>query len=432
MFNLLAVQFRLPNVALVGLAVLIGAALNARAQSGASPQAVGVSVAAFNMAWAGTPEDFKRHLEVCATPAVNWCDTRTRIMRGATAATAEEIARASQCQDATLKAAGGAPASMLIAPCNAYRSSAPFVPNEPRPDPNLTRTPAAYQEKLDQLRITVEAIIERDGVRVIAFQEVRSSATVKLVLGKFADKFEVCDAKHSAFQTLAFAWDRSLTSTPGQCTTESALAVKDPPNDPTAFRSVRPGLALALTINAASAAFMNIHLKAGCASVNNSNERFPGRLLTDAAEACEVFNRQVPLLENWIEAVAAKNPRFVLLGDINRRIDDELAMGPSKDRVRADGSDPASPNKVAANGKVTTQYLWQEISDGTPTLHQVPLSTIEGSCTGFQGLDHIVVSDALKALNVGVIASRKIGVASLPNQRIETSDHCPRIATLKF
>ena len=31
-----------------------------------------------------------------------------------------------------------------------------------------------------------------------------------------------------------------------------------------------------------------------------------------------------------------------------------------------------------------------------------------------------------------LLASRKTGVRSLPNQRIETSDHCPRIATLKF
>ena len=405
----------------------------AQTPSAAKP-AVGatIGVAAFNMAWAGTPEDFQQHLSVCAVPAVNWCETRTRIARGATAATPEEIVRAAACQEATLKAVGGAQASMLIAPCNAYRSSAPPLPNEPRPDPNLIRTPAAYQEKIDNLRATVEGVIAREGVRVIAFQEVRSSAVIKLVLGKFADKFEVCDAKHNAFQTLAFAWDKTLTSTPGQCATESALAVKDPPNDPAAFRSVRPGLALSLTIDGQPVAFMNVHLKAGCASVNNSNERFPGRMLTDPYEACEVFNRQVPILENWIEAVAAKSPRFVLLGDFNRRIDDELALAPKKEDVRADGSDPALPNKVAPNGKVSTRYLWQEIADGSPVMHQVPLSTSEGGCTGFQGLDHIVISDALKVINGGVIDSRKVAVVSAPNQKIETSDHCPRVVQLRF
>ncbi|MFN7673764.1 MAG: hypothetical protein ACK5O6_03725, partial [Betaproteobacteria bacterium] len=88
--------------------------------------------------------------------------------------------------------------------------------------------------------------------------------------------------------------------------------------------------------------------------------------------------------------------------------------------------------KVGPDGKVSTRYLWQEISDGSPNLHQVPLSTTDGGCAGFTGLDHIVISDALKVLNPGVISSRKVAVAAVPSQKIETSDHCPRIATLKF
>jgi endonuclease/exonuclease/phosphatase family metal-dependent hydrolase len=426
----------MPNVlSSVSLTLLAAAMTSVSAQaptSAVAPKTLSAGVAAFNMAWAGTPDDFKRHLEVCASPTVNWCDTRARIVRGATAATPEETARATQCQESVLKGAGGPAASNFIAPCNAYRSGDAPVPGQPRPDPNLTRTPAAYQEKLDKLRETVEGIIERDGVRVIAFQEVRSSAVIIIVLGKFADKFDFCDAKHTAFQSLAFAWDKSLTSKPGQCATEAALAIKDPPTDPAAFRSVRPGLALTLNVSNQPVTFMNVHLKASCASVNNSNERFPGRLLTDANEACEVLNRQVPVLENWIESVWAKTPRLVMLGDFNRRIDDELAMAPKPNEVRADGTDPASPNKVGPDGKVSTRYLWQEISDGSPNLHQIPLSTTDGSCTGFTGLDHIVISDALKTLNPGVIPSRKVAVAAVPNQKIETSDHCPRIATLKF
>jgi endonuclease/exonuclease/phosphatase family metal-dependent hydrolase len=391
-----------------------------------------VGVAAFNMAWAGTLDDFNRHRAICGDPKVNWCETRARTLRGASAPTPEEQARATRCGDATLIAVGGQEASMMIAPCNAYRSSEAPMPGVAPPDPNTTRTAAAYQIKLDGLRETVEALIARDGVKVIAFQEVKSVDVIKLVLGKYADKFDVCAAKHNAFQTLAFAWEKSLTSQPGVCETESTLAIKDPPNDPAAFRRVRPGLALTLTINKSPVTFMNVHLKAGCASVNNSNERFPGRLLTDANEACEVLNRQVPILENWIEAVSAKSPRFVLLGDFNRRIDDEAAMTIDKNQVRSDGADPASPNKVDANGKVATRYLWQELSDGTPTMHQVPLSTKDGGCTGFQGLDHIVISDALKKINQGMLLSKKIGVVSQPNQMIETSDHCPRMVQLQF
>jgi endonuclease/exonuclease/phosphatase family metal-dependent hydrolase len=298
-------------------------------------------------------------------------------------------------------------------------------------DPAVSRVPAAYQEKIDQLTTTVDRLVATEGVRVIAFQEVSGTEVVKLVLGKHADRFEVCAAKHNAFQTLAFAWDKALTSRPGVCETESRLAILDPANDPNAFRRVRPGLALTLTLNGEPVTFMNVHLKAGCASVTNQDARYPGRLLDDPAEACEVLNRQVAPLEEWIESVAKKSPRFVWMGDFNRRIDDEEKLAIAKDKVRADGSDPLREHKMS-NGKTTTLYLWPELNDGAPALYQVPLSTKEGGCTGFTGLDHIVISEALKKLNPGVVPSKKVRVDEKPGQRIETSDHCPRIAQLKF
>jgi hypothetical protein len=411
--------------------VSLAVAMSADAQPSASTTPT-IGVAAFNMGWAGTPAEFRRHLSVCAAPTVNWCDTRARTERGATAPTDTERERASKCQASTMEAAGGRDASMLVPPCSAYRSATPPAPGQPRPDPNRTRTPEAYQEKINQLTITVEGLIERENVRVIAFQEVSGADVIRLVLGKHASKFEVCAAKHNAFQTLAFAWDKSLSKKPGVCSTEPSLALLDPPNDPEAFRRVRPGLALELDISGAAVSFLNVHLKAGCASVNDSNPRFPGRLLDDPSDACEVLNRQVAPLEEWLERAATRSPRFVWLGDFNRRIDDEQAMAIAKDKVRADGSDAASPNKVAANGKVSTRYLWPELADGSPVMHQVPLSTSEGGCKGFQGLDHIVISDALKRLNGGTIVSKKIGVAEIPGQMIETSDHCPRVAQLRF
>jgi endonuclease/exonuclease/phosphatase family metal-dependent hydrolase len=388
------------------------------------------SVASFNMGWAGTPAEFARYVSVCSAPTVNYCDTRARIERGATAATDAEKARAAKCQQDTLAAAGGRVASMMVPPCNAYRPPRP-QPGAPRMDPAASRVPAAYQEKIEQLTITIDRLIANEGVRVIAFQEVSGSEVVKLVLGKHAGRFDVCAAKHDAFQTLAFAWDKTLTARAGVCETESRLAILDPANDPTAFRRVRPGLALTLTINGEPVTFMNVHLKAGCASVTQDDPRFPGRLLDDPAEACDVLNRQVAPLEEWIESVAKKSPRFVWMGDFNRRIDDEEKLAIAKDKVRADGSDPAGPHK-AINGKVATRYLWQELNDGAPALYQVPLSTKEGGCTGFIGLDHIVISEALKKDNPGVVVSKKVGVAEKSDQRIETSDHCPRVAQLRF
>src|SRR5262245_1847281 len=111
------------------------------------------------------------------------------------------------------------------------------------------------------------------------------------------------------------------------------------------LRRVRPGLALELTIGGTPVSFLNVHLKAGCANIV-ATERYPARLLTDDFDACEAFNKQVPILEAWIDGVAAKTPRFVWLGDLNRRIDEEEAAGIPKDKVRADGSDPRGPNRV--------------------------------------------------------------------------------------
>jgi hypothetical protein len=235
---------------------------------------------------------------------------------------------------------------------------------------------------------------------------------------------------------VAFAWDKTLSPTPGVCTPHQPLAVLDPPNDPAAFRRVRPGLALQLSVNGAPVVFMNVHLKAACASATNSNPRFPARLLTDRVEACEVLNRQVPVLESWIEAVAAKTTRFVILGDFNRRIDEEAAMGLAVSQVRADGSNPAGPNPVDAEGRVGTRYLWPEINDGSPALFQLPLQATEAGCSGFTGLDHIVVGAGVQTLlqqhAPADVASRKTPVLGRAGQPIESSDHCPKVARLRL
>lgn len=389
-----------------------------------------VAIASFNLAWAGTPEDFQRHLQVCGAPKVNWCDTRARWAPGTTTAPPEEVARAQACQAATLDAAGGAEASMRVAPCNAYRGA----PGVPSVDASVLRRPEAYAEKLAGLRATVEALLAKEQVRVIAFQEVSSADAVKAVLGRFADRFEVCAAQHNAFQTVAFAWDKSLSDVPGRCATHAALAVLDPPNDPAAYRRVRPGLALELQVSGDAVTFMNVHLKAACASATNSNPRYPARLLTDAVDACEVFNRQVPLLEDWIDAVAARSPRFVLLGDFNRRIDEEIALNIPKDQVRADGTDPASRPALRPDGRTSTRYLWPELADGSRALFLMPLRATDPDCRGFVGLDHIVISGRLQAAlarqPAADVGARKVPVVGRAGQPIETSDHCPQVGRL--
>ncbi|MBS1200789.1 MAG: hypothetical protein H6R27_1467 [Proteobacteria bacterium] len=79
-----------------------------------------------------------------------------------------------------------------------------------------------------------------------------------------------------------------------------------------------------------------VHLKSGC-------NRDP---LTEDSDNCRTLQRQVPVLEAWIDARATEGARFVVLGDFNRRFDREFA--PGRDR----------------HGRIVA--LWPEIDDGDP------------------------------------------------------------------
>lgn len=375
-----------------------------------------IGVASFNMGWAGSQQDFDRQNAVCKT--VSWCDTRPRRQPGQSSITDEAVSIARQCVADTERLAGGPAQSAMMAPCNAYQGRGAPV--------QLTSTD--YAAKLAGLQATIGQLIETQGVRVIAFQEVRSADVIKGLLGRHAERFSVCDAPHEGFQTLAFAWDRSLGK--GRCNVETGLAVVDNPLDPEA-RKVRPGLALELQMAGRRISFMNVHLKSGCANIV-PHPIYQPRLLDDAAPACKVLNRQVAPLERWIDSVAQRSPDFVLLGDFNRRIDEEAAANILPAQVRADGSAPGGLPTAGADGRVATRYLWQELNDGSRSLQQVPLTGVDANCKGFSGLDHIVLSGPLAKRQPANLGSRKTAVIQAPGQRIETSDHCPRSVTLAF
>ncbi|MCG8373619.1 MAG: endonuclease/exonuclease/phosphatase family protein [Balneolales bacterium] len=56
---------------------------------------------------------------------------------------------------------------------------------------------------------------------------------------------------------------------------------------------------------------MNVHLKSGC---------FVNDYSSSDREACEVFEQQVPILDNWVETKIKEETAFVILGDFNHRI----------------------------------------------------------------------------------------------------------------
>ncbi|MDK3025464.1 endonuclease/exonuclease/phosphatase family protein [Cupriavidus taiwanensis] len=381
-----------------------------------------IGIASFNLAWAGTEADFARHVAVCSAAKVSWCNSRPRIAKGASVPTEAEAARAQRCQSAFDTTAGGPAAALLVAPCNAYKLSAKKWAAGPT---------HMYADKIVGLRETVEKLIVDDHIDVIAFQEVRSDDVIRSVLGRFVDDFQSCVAVHSSFQTVGFAWRKTVSAVPAQCVAAPQLSIKEDPNDNGSLKTMRPGLALSLTIGTEAVTFMNAHLKSGCANVQTDGA-FEGHLLTDPVEACQTLNRQIAPLEAWVEDVARTTSMFVLLGDFNRRLDEEAAARPLPTAVREDGSDPAGPNPADLQGRVPSRYLWQELSDGKPSLVQVPLGQQASGCTGFTGLDHILISESLRARQDVPPVSVKTPVMQQPGQAIESSDHCPRVTKLTF
>jgi len=79
-----------------------------------------------------------------------------------------------------------------------------------------------------------------------------------------------------------------------------------------------------------------VHLKSGC-------NRDP---LTSDSDACRMLQRQVPVVEAWIDERAAEGVPFAVLGDFNRRFDREFAPG-RDDR-----------------GQIVA--MWPELDDGDP------------------------------------------------------------------
>ena len=87
MFTFRPLSFALPAAF---LATLAGCATPPAAQPPAQ-----IGVASFNMAWAGSQQDFDRHAAVCQ--AVSWCDTRPRRQPGQASASEEAVRAARQC-----------------------------------------------------------------------------------------------------------------------------------------------------------------------------------------------------------------------------------------------------------------------------------------------------------------------------------------------
>jgi endonuclease/exonuclease/phosphatase family metal-dependent hydrolase len=158
---------------------------------------------------------------------------------------------------------------------------------------------------------------------VIALQEIDGTDVAREI---FPDR-EFCFTQRRAVQNVGFAIRRGLRHRCNRDYRDLGL----PEND------VRWGADLTLEPGTKNEMrLLAVHLKASC-------NRDP---LTSSRPDCKLLQRQVPVLEEWIDKRARSGDAFAVLGDFNRRFD--------RDRESARDATGA----IAA--------LWPEIDDGDP------------------------------------------------------------------
>lgn len=77
------------------------------------------------------------------------------------------------------------------------------------------------------------------------------------------------------------------------------------------MEGLRYGVVIQLTDTPILIDIMAVHLKSGC---------FVEDYSTSDTKDCEIFEKQVPLLDQWVESRLEQNRAFIVLGDFNHRI----------------------------------------------------------------------------------------------------------------
>ena len=220
---------------------------------------------------------------------------------------------------------------------------------------------------------------------VIALQEVDGVDAARLVF----PGYEFCFSGRVAVQNNGFAIRRGL---PHRCATELLdLSLAD---------DVRRGVEVRLYPGTPREfALLSIHLKSGC-----SRDR-----LDATRPACRELTRQVPVLERWIDARAAENMPFGVLGDFNR----DLRREPLESSLWLDIDDADPPGADLVN-----------TSEGRSFENCLPSQTFSGY------IDYIVLGRELARWMVPDSFGRALYRPKEAARR-KLSDHCPVFIRLR-
>jgi 5'-nucleotidase (lipoprotein e(P4) family) len=165
---------------------------------------------------------------------------------------------------------------------------------------------------IDELA-AMQAYAQRLDADIVALQEVASLDAVGLLFPAEEWQLFLSDRPDSASyecresgrsstqQKLAFAVRKGLEVE--NVVDVEALGLDDP--------GLRHGMELTVATPLGPVELLNVHLKSGC---------FVDDFSRADTEACQLFTRQAPILDAWIEEREASSQPYIVLGDFNHRI----------------------------------------------------------------------------------------------------------------
>lgn len=244
-------------------------------------------------------------------------------------------------------------------------------------DQNMTGEIPRSQEDYDTLKLYAEKL----DADIIALQEVENEQAAMRVFTPSVYNFYF--AQNEGTQKVG-------------CAFKKGLDVRiNPDYTPLNVGNVRVGADITLLVNGKAVRILGVHLKSMC----------HGDPLNTDSKACRKLKKQLPILEEWIDARAEENIPFIVLGDFNRRMEEG-------------------------------EEFWTEIDDGDPVnadLTDIAISDhLESKCwcgKYKKFIDHIVFDKlALEFMIPGSFGQMTYDKGCRPVKTI--SDHCPIYVSL--
>lgn len=296
------------------------------------------------------------------------------------------------------------------------------------------RDGAAWRDGEDYMRL--EAIGEDLNVDIVALQEIGSPAALARIFPDdrwhlfISDRYVAGSENDPAgdrdiYTALALSKERFSTSPLVETVDALSLRHLELGRDGAiSDRPTRAAMALETRIGGAEAIILNVHLKSSCHGFSLDpveDQSFTTGRPFGSRFDCRTLAAQRAILENWIELQTALGKKVIVVGDFNRRLNQQLST-PARD-----------------------EHFWADLSDGTPD----GLSLAKGSegkdtiCWPEhkrrfeENIDFIVYDRALEDVtNSIVIAKRGLGHDKDPKyagyDRAKLSDHCPVVGRFEW